>query len=276
MLFDIFNSRNVPNIFAYAALLYGLALTVLYLNASEIAISAVIAAIVLGLGYAVYRAGQLGAADVIEFATISLILPFQKTGLIYSFPQGYLPSVISLAINSGIAALIIVPLYYIPKSGKRFKHAKAVQPHFADYFKTILILVVYLFFLLFLIAVVHSSAFGIALLIVIAIGSGMVLLYEKRIMAYMVQYVNYRMMEPGDMIAVQMIDETKLKSLKRRIKGFGRLVTPELLKELAKKYSGKLPVYKKGIPFAVPIFVGALALVLYGNVLFTLIPRLPI
>src|SRR5208283_86630 len=111
MLFDLFNKRNIPELFAYGSVAYGLLLTVLYLNASAIAFSVAIAAVVLGLGYLVYRAGYLGAGDVFEFAALSLILPFQAVPLLLNIPQFGIPFIVSVFMGGGIAALVAVPLY---------------------------------------------------------------------------------------------------------------------------------------------------------------------
>ncbi len=271
MLFDVFNNRNVPNVFAYATLALGFAMTMLYLNYLIIMESVLIAVAVLGLGYFVYRIGQLGAADVIELAALSLILPFLDSGLLYYFPQGYMPVAISLAINSGIAALIIVPLYYIPKALKHASRNSRTKPEKADYFKTALIITVYAFFAAFLYLYAGMHLYGLALLILIALGSALVIFYEKPMMAYMVQYVSRNGIEPGDIIATAMLSDRETASLRKKLKQFDRLVSEKLVKEMkAKKFSRKLPVYKKPIPFAVPIFIGAVAAILLGNALFLL------
>lgn len=122
MLFDVLNKRNVPSLFAYATLAYGILLTILYLDATTILVSTGIALVVLGVGYLIYRIGQLGAADVIEFAALSLIMPIQLTPLIASgVNQFQLPFMLSLLLNTGIVALILVPIYYLPKAMQSLK-----------------------------------------------------------------------------------------------------------------------------------------------------------
>ena len=121
MLFDILNKRNVPSIFAYATLAYGFILTILYFNVKTIALSTAVSLLILGVGYIVYRIGQLGFADVIEFAALSLILPFFQIPFLIQASQFSIPFAISIAINSGIIAIILVPLYYLPKAMKKTK-----------------------------------------------------------------------------------------------------------------------------------------------------------
>lgn len=276
MLFDVFNNRNVPSLFAYASLAIGLVLTVLYFNTATITYSVLVAIAVLGLGYFVYRIGQLGAADVIEIAALSLIMPFFSRPLVLGQAQPYMPVAVSVAINSGIAALIIVPLYYIPKAMANKKAWEAGHASLQDYFKIVLIATVYAFFGAFLYLVLHASYAAIALLAVIALGSVLVLAFERQMMGYMTQYVTYRGMEEGDIIATGMLSEKELHNLESRLAHFERLVDAKLISELKKKIpKRKLPVYKKPIPFAVPIFAGVLLTVAFGNILLLLLPAYP-
>ena len=276
MLFDIFNNRNVPSYFAYASLMVGAVFTLLYLNLSQIFYSTLIAIATLGFGYVVYRIGQLGAADVIEIAALSMIIPFMGKPLIYGVTQSYMPVALSIAINSGIAALIVVPLYYIPKAlhVKTPDYSKSKKQ--SNYFRIALIITVYAFFGAFLFSVLHASYAAIVLLAIIALGSALVLAFEDRMMAYMSQYVTYKNMEPGDIIATGMMKKREINVLEKKLVHFERLVGPELLKELKTKLpSHKFPVYKKPIPFAVPIFIGVVATIAFGNVLLLLLPAYP-
>ncbi|MCL4387828.1 hypothetical protein M1567_01595 [Candidatus Marsarchaeota archaeon] len=275
MMFDVLNNRNVPSYFAYASLVVGAAFTVLYLNVALIFYSALIAVATVGFGYVVYRIGQLGAADVIELAALSLIVPFLSKPLVFGVAQQYMPLVLSVAINSGIAALIVVPLYYIPKALATKQHGyKRNTP--ATYFRIALIVTVYAFFGLFLILVLHASYAAMGILLVIAAGSALVMGYESRMMAYMSQYVTYRKMEAGDIIATGMMEPKEVDYAGKKLKHFERLVTPELIAELRSKMpKRRFPVYKKPIPFAVPIFIGAITALAFGNVLLFLLPAYP-
>ena len=247
MMFDILNNRNVPSYFAYASLAIGVAFTALYLNITLIFYSTLIAIATVGFGYVVYRIGQLGAADVMELAALSLIIPFLSKPLLFGAAQSYMPLVLSVAINSGIAALIVVPLYYIPKAlaSKQRGYKRNTS---ATYFRIALIVTVYAFFGLFLIFVLHASYAAMGILLVIAAGSALVMGYEGRMMAYMSQYVTYRKMEEGDIIATGMMDAREISYASKKLKHFERLVTPELMAELKSKMpKRRFPVYKKPI-----------------------------
>jgi Flp pilus assembly protein protease CpaA len=115
-IFDIFNKRNVPTVFAYATLVVGVIFTLSTLNIMVIAESSVIAAVIFGLGYMLFKAGQLGAADVVELAAISMMLPIMQTPLLANTYQYGIPFIVSVFIATGIAALVMIPLYYIPRA----------------------------------------------------------------------------------------------------------------------------------------------------------------
>jgi Flp pilus assembly protein protease CpaA len=271
MLFDLFNKRNIPSWFVYSALAYGILLTVLYLNVSSILISAAIGAVVFAAGYLVYRNGSLGAGDVFEFATLSLILPFQALPFFTRTGQLGLPFIISVFMATGITALVIVPIYYLPKSHIRHIRIGKEIPK-GDAGRAILVSLVYLIFAIFLITDVGISIAGIAVLILLMLGSAMIMLFQKPIAESMIEYVTVYKFEEGDMIATNLMEPNSVGKIKKHIKNFGRLVTPELIKEMKrKKIKNRFPVYKKAIPLAAPIFIGIVTALLFGNVILFLI-----
>ncbi len=270
MIFDVFNKRNVPSVFAYASIAYGVILTILYLNLGTILISALIAIAVLGFGYFAYKIGQLGLGDAFELAALSLVLPLQPRGLIGNLPTLGLPFEFSLLVCMGIAAIILVPLYYVPKSRKmRIK----VGMGSGDIVKAITIGLVYLVFILFLVLVVRISIYGIVLLLAVMAGSIAIMVFEKRITYMMVDMVDFTKFEDGDIIAFNLMDRRDIEQSRRKIRRFERLVTNELIAEMKKKgVRKKYPVYKRAVPLAVPIFVGALLALVFGNLIFLIAP----
>ncbi len=273
MLFDLFNRRNIPSWFVYSAFVYGVLLTLLYFNLSIIFVSAAIAAFVFAIGYFVYRNGYLGAGDVFEFATLSLILPFQSAPLLLGVGQLGLPFIVSVFMAAGIAALIIIPIYYLPKAHiKTARIGKDITS--GDAARAVLIGLVYLLFGIFLILDVGVGFIGIAVLVLLMLGSVMIMLFQRIIARSMVKYVGVSRFEEGDMIATNLMAPSAIAASTKQIKSFGRLVTPELIKEMRRKrITTKFPVYKNAVPLAAPIFIGIVAALLFGNIiLFLLMP----
>ena len=273
MLFDVFNKRNIPSVFAYASVAYGLVLTILYLNTASIAISVAIAAIVMGIGYLVYRAGMLGAGDVFEFAALSLILPFQSVSVIAHVPQLGLPFIVSLFIGSGIAALVLVPLYYIPRARKAMGKPISSAVSRSDTFKAVLVGAVYIVFLGFLAIVVGTGVPGIILIAVVALGSFSVILFEKPITYSMVKYLTVKDFEDGDIIAWNLMQQSQISKIKGKVRSFSRLITNRIIEQMKKKVPReRIPVYKNAIPMAAPIFIGVVLSILLGNLILLLLP----
>ncbi len=269
MLYDVFNRRNVPSVFAYATLAYGFLLTFLYFNTRTIALSTAISLLVLGVGYIVYRIGQLGAADVIELAAISLILPFQQFPLLLSSAgQLHLPFALTILVNTGIVAIIIVPIYYIPKAAKKLKKPLASFITTKNIFMASLIAVAYVAFMISITELVGISYIGIAVLGVMMISSSLVMLFSVPITHSMVEYVGVSRFDEGDIVALNLMDKRSISTIKKKIKGFDRLLTGSMIESMKKaKIKEKLPVYKKAVPFALPIFIALIISLLVGNLL---------
>jgi Flp pilus assembly protein protease CpaA len=270
MLFDLFNKRNVPNLFAYSTLAYGIVLTILFLNLNTILISTGIALIVLGVGYTVYRMGQLGGADVIEFAALSLIMPLQMSPLLTgSINQFGLPFMLSLLLNAGIIAIIIIPIYYLPKARARMKKPLYEYINRQNLARTAFLAVAYLAFISYAAIYIGIGYIGIIILLLILGASCSVMLFSVPLTHSMIEYVSYERFEEGDIVAFNLMDRKSIESIKGRVGNFDRLLTQKVIDKFKKKkIRDKLPVYKEAMPFAVPIFVAVLLSILVGNLLF--------
>ncbi|MGC8537529.1 MAG: prepilin peptidase [Candidatus Micrarchaeia archaeon] len=268
LLFDIFNRRNVPSAFVYATLIYGLMLAAAYFNLRLVLINLGIAAAVFAIGYAVYRAGQLGLGDVMEMCVISLILPFQNFPLLMSIYQYNIPFIIAVAIASGIVALVIVPIYYLPHTKHELAESIISKVSSKDIFKSALIGLSYLI-LIGMLAFTHTiSIYGVIILGIILLGSSFTILFERPITESMIRYVSVEEFEEGDIIAFNLMSNGQVEAMKSKIMNFGKLVTKKMIDEMqANGITDKLPVYKLGIPFAVPIFIAVLISLLFGNLI---------
>lgn len=274
MLFDLFNKRNIPSIFAYGTVAYGAILTVLYLQITLIALSVGVAVFIFAVGYLVYRAGVLGAGDLFELATLSLILPFQSMPFLSNVPQFGLPFIISVFIASGVAALVAVPLYYIPKAKRMYIRIAKEVPN-KDIYKALAIGSVYIIFIGFLILEAGTKYLGIALLTIITLGSVAAVLFERPITMSMAKMVGHKEFEEGDIIAFNLMTKAEIARLKHKLSHFDRLITKRLINEMKKKGANvKVPVYKQAIPLAAPIFIGTVVSILFGNVILLLLPAL--
>ena len=116
---------------------------------------------------------------------------------------------------------------------------------------------------------------GIEVISVFAVFSIIMLLFERAITDSMVEYVGVGKFEEDELIAMNLLSQQEVTKLRKKLKHFGRLITPALIKEMKqKRFNEKLPIYKAPIPFAAMIFIGLVAAVLFGNILFLVIPGL--
>jgi hypothetical protein len=276
MLFDVFNKRNVPSSFAYFTLGYGFVLTMFYFNMSMVISSSAVALIVLGLGYIVYKVGQIGAADVIELAALSLMLPVQPIPVLLSAVNQFdLPFVVTVIVAAGVVAMIIVPVYYLPRAKRMFKRPLTAFIDRKGAFKALLIVAPYIAFVLFLAAEASINVIGLIILIAMMIGSSLLMLFEKPITDSMVELISINKCDEGDIIAFNLMDKKKIDAIRKRVPKFERLLTKELIMQIKEKHvKDKLPVYRQALPFAVPIFVAVILSILLGDIIFFILPIL--
>ncbi len=275
LIFDVFNKRNIPSVIVYSFLGYGILLTVLYLNLNRIIESSLIAIAIISFGYIIYKLGLLGFGDIFELATLSLIFPFFNKPIFYSLSQFNIPFVISILLNSGIVAIILIPIFYLIKFTHKHKNEKISIFKLVtnkQIFKTLLIAISYSIFIAFLI-ILFGFYNGFIILILIATFSVIMILFELPITNTMIEYVSVNKFEEGELIAINLMADNEVKKIKKQFKSFNRLITFQLIKQMKQKhFKKKLPIYKEPIPFATMIFLGIILSIGIGNLLFFIIP----
>jgi hypothetical protein len=273
MLFDIFNNRNVPTIFAYATLVVGIVMFATYYPAFQtVEVGGLVAIIVGSIGYVFYRAGQIGAADVIELAVISLILPLQPVPYLVGILQYNIPFIISVFLATGLVALLIIPVYYLPRAERLMKKKLFAMVTRRDMVKGLMLLVAYAAFGIFIAYALQPTQFGLFVLALVALGSVATAVFETPITDSMVEFITVDKFEEGDIIALNLMKGGEIAAAKRRVSGFDRLVTSKIIESMKRKrVTTKFPVYRKAMPLALPIFVGVLISLLIGNLIFFII-----
>ncbi|MEM3781677.1 MAG: prepilin peptidase [Candidatus Micrarchaeaceae archaeon] len=262
-MFDVFNKREVPDLFVYAALAIGVLFTLTY-EAQVLEESLLIAAFVFAIGYAIYRAGFWGAGDFFELTTISLLLPLQPKPLLSNIGQLGLPFIVSLFISTGIVAVWLVPIYYLfVKRGKTQRKTKT-QPIYKVL--GIIILALYLMLLLFVYALFGINITRLLIIAAIGIPSALTLAYEEEITSKMTALVSPRSLSPGDIIAVNLMSRQDINYFSSIYPGFSRLATRDLIARL-RNARRRLPVYRDAAPFTLFVFLGVIISLLFGNVI---------
>ncbi|MEM0147782.1 MAG: hypothetical protein QW139_02070 [Candidatus Micrarchaeaceae archaeon] len=270
MCYDLFNRRNIPNIIIYTTSIIGIAF--LFIMPTILVESATFAIIAFSVGFLIYKIGQIGLGDIIEIVLLSLIIPFQEVPLLINKIQYSLPFILSLFIASGFIALIIVPIIYIPKAArKNLLHLNKNETKKAE-FKVIIFSVAYLIFAGMLANFGMLSLYGIILIGIFIFSSDITILFEKAMLRVMIIYKKASELGIDDMIAISLMNKELLDSIKSKVPEFTGLATKNIIEELKEnRINSKIPVYENGIPFAVPIFLGLIISLLFGNILLLII-----
>lgn len=262
--FDIFNRRNVPDVFAYASVAVGVLVTLLY-HTSVLFESVLIAVVIAAAGYALYRMGIWGAGDYFELIAISLLLPIQPLPFLAYTAQLGMPFILSVFVSTGFAALWIVPFYYLLVIRRKWQ-TKVDSRHLSF---GLLLFFLYIALLAFVYATVGLTSGRLALILGIAVPSSITLIFGQEITARMVERIKTNRLEEGDIIAVNMMSARE-KKIFAGTAASGRLVTKRLLHALRnERYT--LPVYVRAAPLAVFILIGVTASLLFGNIVLFMV-----
>ncbi|MGC8676406.1 MAG: prepilin peptidase [Candidatus Micrarchaeia archaeon] len=266
-VFDVFNKREIPDAFVYASLAIGALFTLTY-PVGIIYESVLIAAFILGVGYVIYKAGFWGAGDFMELTALSLIMPIQPKPWFSGVAQLGIPFVVSLFISAGIAAIWIVPIYYLLI--KRNKNRQRAKTQRVYKMLGVLLLAMYLMLLLFMYVLFGIGLLRLLIILIIGVPSAITLAYEEEITSSMTARVPVSRLDEGDIIAINLMNRSDIAYFKKRYPKFDRLITKEMVAKL-KGSSRNLPVYKNAAPFTLFILIGAIVSFAFGNVILYLV-----
>lgn len=262
--YDLFNKRNVPDLFVYGVFILGLAITFTY-GLKTIEISLAISFLIIALGYLIYKKGIMGAGDFMEFATISMLLPIQPNPMLSSLPQFNLPFILSVLISTGYSAIILTTVYYLAKSLMK-GGLKTASPKRKKIYHGAGLFISYLILLLLISYLAGFKVFTAIIILTMGAASSLAVIFEKEINMQMVSYMYPKDLSKEDMIATNLMSNAELKYFSSKSKHFGRLVTSKMLNE-TKAIKKKIPVYTSGIPLAFFALIGIVISVLFGNLL---------
>ena len=261
-LFDVFNKRNVPNMFVYATIAVGIVVALLFNSGLGLIVAFLIAIMVGLIGYALYKTGLLGGGDVLEFVFIALVLPTLVKPFYSSMYQWNIPFVLSVIIASGYASLIFMPIYYL---GIKKPKNRVVSPSMKNFGIGVALFVAYM---ALIVAMVHTygvSLLGVVLVLILAVSSAVTIVYQQRIYLGMVDFIYPSTLEDGDMIATNLMNKKELAFFMKE-SDFGRLATTKLISEI-KGIKKRIPVYRDSVPFSLFIFIGIIISLLFGNLI---------
>jgi len=260
--FDLFNNKNVPEIFLYGFLAIAFLTNIVAYEPNLFIYATASAAVIFGAFYLLYKAGQLGGADVYILASIALLLPLQPQVSPFIFqsiiPQ--LPFIANVILVSGISLMIYMIARSIPTAAKF-----ASNPKNLDKKAVLNSFVILVSFGAFSYISVSSGLVPYTYFIFISflVGFSMYFtLFKQAINQSMVEWADYNGVEPEDIIAIDLMDkEVVLKY------SLSRLVDEKMHERMKKIHGNKIAVYKHLPPFVPHILVGLVFSILFGNLI---------
>ena len=250
--FDLFNNKNVPEKFLYAFLAVAFLFNIVFFDYDVFVYSVVLAFVFFAVGFAMYRFGQIGGADVFIIASIILLLPIHPSYL--NVPFNY-PLIFSVLIYGG-AAFALYSIFYFAKvlSQKKIKS----KP---KYMYLALFLIYGLFAYLFFNAPFFSMAY-FAIASILLLSSIIFLIYRDAIMEATMDKVFVKDLEPEDVLVRERMDEHMKKM------GIGNVLGQKDIDALRRSGTKHVWVYSNLPPFLPFLFAGLILALFFGNQLF--------
>jgi len=274
--YDLTHNRNVPDWLSFGMLGLGVLAVGAGLVVSGFAgwqeVAGVIvmpAAVALGLGYLLYRAGQIGGADVVIFAAIALLMPTAPRGVLEGasaagtqFAQMvHIPFVFSLFLVSGILfGIVMFARFFLPC----MHAAEEGKVHLGREQKLYLALLTITGAIFIWFARANAMPFlFVGVFLAALIFSAFFYVFKAYIaQRFLIRLVGVKEIDEEDVLAVE---EMKPGIVARY--GLKRLLTRSEIARLAKIPIKKFPVYKNMPAFLPYVLAGLVLSILFGDVL---------
>lgn len=250
--YDLFNNKNVPEKFLYAFLAVAFLFNIVFFDYDVFVYAVVLAFVLFALGFAMYRLGQIGGADVFVIAALALLLPISPSYL--NVPFNY-PLIFSVLIFGG-AAFAFYSIFFFAKILSE-KKAKS-KP---KYIYIILFLAYGLFAYLFFNAPFFSMAY-FAIASILLLSSIIFLVYRDAILEATMGQVFVKDLEPEDVLVPERMD-VHMKKM-----GLGNVLSQKDIDALKRSGTKHVWVYSNLPPFLPFLFIGLILALFFGNQLF--------
>jgi len=259
--FDIFNNRNIPDKLLYTFIIISIVVAIIDFNVELLTYTGIIAILATIIGYTLYRAGQLGLADVFVIVSLILLLPKQPT-LFAMNPIISLPFILSIVASAGLLLVIYVTLKYVPKLVKDMSNKKIKFQTTKSVYSALMI--TFYFIMFYLLSQFPTFPINYLLIIgVLVILSIFFTLFKDRINSYMVNEISLKKIEEGDIIAIENMDETLVKKY-----SISKVFTENMRESLKKSKISKFPVYTD-LPMFLPFILAGLILsIVLGDLIY--------
>lgn len=246
--FDIFNNRNIPNGLLYAFLGVALLTALIFFDMDIFVYGAGLSAILFVLGFALYKSGQIGGADLFVVCAITLLLPVHPSSI--DAPFNY-PLIFSALLYSGVA-FALYSVFFFGRAILKCKKAKPNYPY-------LVLLLPYLFFSYIFISAPFFSMPYFLMASALLLSSVFFLVFRQPINESVMENIPLSRITDEDVLVKE-----KMHSLMERLK-IGPVIGGRELAILKKAKIRKVWVYTSLPPFLPFLLLGLIASILVGG-----------
>jgi len=260
--YDIFNRKWVPDLLLWCFLGASLALNVAFFDSAIFAQALFIAITIAALTYALYRMGQLGGADVLVMASISLAIPYLPKPLLAASQAIPYPFFLSVLAPTGIAFIVHMLIRFIPYISRQLAEGKVkfTAQKLAGPALIAVSLIIFGSIASSLPVSLPSAYFAI----IGFLGASLIFfsLFMPEIKASMVEKIPTSRLQCEDVLALE-----QMPSLAKKL-SLAPVISEKAIAALKKAKIKSVPVYT-GMPFFLPyLFIGLVFTLLFGDLLY--------
>ncbi|MEM2948178.1 MAG: A24 family peptidase [Candidatus Anstonellales archaeon] len=247
--FDLFKNKNVPDKFLYACI--GIAFLFAVFPFNDLSVYALAQGIfIFAIGYMMYKAGQIGGADVYLLSAIAMLIPVPPsiTGITMA-----VPFIFFVIIFSGLIFTAYNIVYFIVK----LSHEKITK---IDWVYLILAIPFAIFAYFYSNSIFYSPIY-FSIITILFVGAVVFGAFRETIMKHAVVKVPVGKAEE-EVFASEYASERERKIVRVRV------IDKKTIEELKKAKIKEITVYGKLPPFLPFVFVGVLLSLFFANLLF--------
>jgi len=264
--FDIFNNKNIPDKILFPFLMIGILIALV--DFGLLTIYSFMIAIIIGIiGYFAYRAGQMGAGDVLILMTLCFLLPIYPSEINTTRIQGIntgfqqLPFILSVIIYSGIAFIFYIFIVFTPKIIK-YLRAGRIKIHLYQLLYSILMIIVLIMFMYIAARIPIISIWYSILITILVFASIYFTLFKEGLHKIMITNEPINKIEDQEVIAIESMDKAIVNRYKIK-----KVFRKKDAARLKKAGINKLPVYS-GMPLFIPfILIGLILSLVLGDII---------
>jgi len=265
--YDVFKNKWVPNALLYAFLACAFAVNLVYFE-QELFISAVaFGAAMFLISYPLYKAGQLGGADVFCYSSIAMAIPYLSHPFLNPSASAPYPFILSVLVPAGIAFIAFMFARFVPyiysqarQGGLAFSAARLAVPA--------ILLLAFVIFFHALSSLPVRIPFGYLLMLVFLFAAiSFFSLFKQEIKDSMVESVPLAKLQEEDVLALEKMDSGLVARLKLQ-----PLINGKTAALLAKAKLRAVPVYTRMPCFLPYLLFGVVFTILFGDLISYVVP----